>query len=422
MMTNFKISTTNFYLFILCFFIIFGNLGRIGSSFNITEIAILLIFSLSFFLKKIQKRILVSLLSLLLLILLSMIVGIIKFSLNFDGISYSIRLIIQILSIYSIAYTLLNYEKNQHDFNRIINSYINVYIYLSIISIIILFLFPNSVDFWSFLSNFGIIIDGDPHVNRIVSTYFDPNFFGNILLLPFLLTVIQLKYYPSKLNVFKLLILAFTLIFTFSRSTIASMFLLIFLYYIYQVYTSLKSGKIQKNLIYTGILFLLTIPVFANNSYISERLVQRFSSTSSNDGSTMARIESYNIGRELFYNNPILGTGFNFTLEIQKKLRGGIGIDSSIQSILIGFGIIGSMFLVFLLFIFIVSIYNSYKRAKNYEREISFFYVIYLILSILFLSNFNQLLFYPFWMIPTLSFGIYLIIRKSHFPKTIYKD
>jgi hypothetical protein len=50
-------------------------------------------------------------LSLLLLILLSMIVGIIKFSLNFDGISYSIRLIIQILSIYSIAYTLLNYEK-----------------------------------------------------------------------------------------------------------------------------------------------------------------------------------------------------------------------------------------------------------------------------------------------------------------------
>ena len=413
MSSNIKISTTNVSLILISIFIITGNLGRITPSFNITELSVLFIFSTTFFFKRMHTRILLGLLSLILLIVFSMLVGIIKFSFNSDGIFYSLRLIIQLLSIFSISYTLLKYEQTGSYFPKIIQSYINIYVYLSIISIIILLVFPNSVNLWSFLRKFGIFVDGDPHLNRIVSTYFDPNFFGNILLFPFLLLMIQLKHFPSKKNVTKFMLFAFTLIFTFSRSTIASMTLLLLLYFSYQIYISTKTGHLSKKIMYLATLFFITIPIILSNSYISDRIIQRFSSTSSNDGSTMARIESYSIGNRLFFENPILGSGYNFTLSEQRILRGGIGIDSSIQSILIGFGIIGTLILFIVFLIYIYSIYSKYKVAYTYEKEVAFFYITYLLLSIFFLSNFNQLIFYPFWIIPILSFGIYLIIRKS---------
>lgn len=412
MINSFKISTTKISLIFFSLFIILGNLGRISPSFNIVEIGVLLLFSFSFFLKKIHSKLLFGLISLILLIFLSITVGIIKFSFNIDGLIYSIRLIIQLLAIYSIAYTLLNFERNKKTFSQIIEFYINIYFYLSILSIIILIAFPDSIDLWSFLHKFGIYIDGDPHINRVVSTYFDPNFFGNILLFPFILLIIQLKNKPSRINTIKFLLITFTLIFTFSRSTIASMLLLLFLYYIYQAYISLQTGKMQKKIVYIAVIFLATLPLILSNSYISDRIIQRFSSTSSTEGSTMARIESYSIGKELFLENPILGSGFNFTLEIQKKLRGGIGIDSSIQSILIGFGIIGTTFLLVLLILFTSSIYKKYRNCITHEKEISLFYIIYLLLSVFFLSNFNQLVFYPFWLLPTISFGVYLLARK----------
>ncbi|MBF7696390.1 hypothetical protein, partial [Acinetobacter rathckeae] len=150
------------------------------------------------------------------------------------------------------------------------------------------------------------------------------------------------------------------------------------------------------------------------NSYVSERIIGRFSNTSVNDGSTFARIESFNIGNYLFWKEPFLGYGYNFSINLQKQLRGGgIALDSSLQTILVSFGFIGSTFLGLIIVAFIYSLYQKYKKQDNQQRKMIYScYILYLIVSILFMSIFNQLMLYPFWLIPIVSFGIYLLIRK----------
>lgn len=107
--------------------------------------------------------------------MISLTIGIIKTPDNIEGVFYSFRLMLMLIATFSIGYTLKDYEKIVN-FKYIVNTYINVYIILSIISILILIAFPESTELWGFLSSIGIYFNGDPHINRIVSTYFDPNF------------------------------------------------------------------------------------------------------------------------------------------------------------------------------------------------------------------------------------------------------
>ncbi|KOR08166.1 hypothetical protein ABW55_16520 [Acinetobacter sp. C15] len=125
----------------------------------------------------------------------------------------------------------------------------------------------------------------------------------------------------------------------------------------------------------------------------------------------MARLESFSIGQELFLREPLLGYGYNFSIDLQKQLRGNIALDSSLQVILISFGLIGSMILFILFITYIINLIVKYKNAFQYEKLITFSFVLYLIISILFLSNFNQLIFYPFWIIPVIGVGTFLSIR-----------
>ena len=55
---------------------------------------------------------------------------------------------------------------------------IKIFFYNLILSSLILYIFPNSTDLWVFLKSINITIYGDPHVNRLVSFFFDPNFYS----------------------------------------------------------------------------------------------------------------------------------------------------------------------------------------------------------------------------------------------------
>ena len=77
-------------------------------------------------------------------------------------------------------------------------------------------------------------------------------------------------------------------------------------------------------------------------------------------------------------NNPLLGSGYGFTQQEQVLLRGNIGsgIDSSIQNILISFGIIGSLIILFILLFYIFEILKKYKNKIDYEKN-SLLFIIY---------------------------------------------
>ncbi|MCL9676793.1 O-antigen ligase family protein [Acinetobacter sp. ACZLY 512] len=412
-MLNPQINLNKLMLIFFCIYILIGNTTRFSAQINFYEIFLIFIFSLHIIRKNIHIKSFLVILTLILLILISLTIGIIKTPDNIEGVFYSFRLMLMLVATFSIGYTLKDYEKIVN-FKYIVNTYINVYIILSIISILILIAFPESTELWGFLSSIGIYFNGDPHINRIVSTYFDPNFFGNILLFPFLLCLINFQIDSNKTNLIKLSLLLFVLVFTFSRSAIASILVLFGFYYLYELYNVIKKRKLSKNFFYLSLSILIVSPIILSSSYINQRIIERFSSTTSTDDSTLARLDSFRVGNEIFMNNPLLGSGYGFTQQEQVLLRGNIGsgIDSSIQNILISFGIIGSLIILFILLFYIFEILKKYKNKIDYEKKIAYFFIIYFLWSIFFLSNFNQLIFYPFWLLPTLGFGIFLVIRK----------
>ena len=412
-MSNFQVNLNKLILIFFCTYILIGNLTRFSAQINLYEVLTIAALSIFIFKKKIHVKSLILLFIFIIILLISLMNGIIKTPNNIEGVFYTFRLMTMIVATLSLGYILKDYEETTN-FKNIIDSYVNLYVLLSIISICILIIFPDSTELWGFLSSIGINFNGDPHINRIVSTYFDPNFFGNILLLPFLISLINFQIKSNKTNLLKLSLLLFVLIFTFSRSAIASIIILFGFYYLYELYNSFKKRSLSKNFLYLNFSIFVILPLILSSPYINQRIIERFSSTSTADDSTLARLDSFRVGNEILMKNPLLGSGYGFTQQEQVLLRGNIGsgIDSSIQNILISFGIIGSLILLILLITFIIKILIKYKRKEDYERKIAYFYILYFIWSIFFLSNFNQLLFYPFWFLPTLGFGIYLIVRK----------
>lgn len=408
-----SLKKINVFLILLLtsLFILIGNAGRLGVSFNLCEI--FLVFTLSIFIykDKIDRNSFIILISSLSTVIISILIGVYKFGFQTEGLSYGFRLILHILIIYSVSLSLEEYSR-YYSVEKLLKNYINLYIFLCILSFFILFKFPNSIDLWSTLESIGVkLVSPDPHINRMVSTYFDPNFFGNIILLPLIFSLILFIHKKDIKSFISFAILFSCVILSFSRTAILSMFLLILFYLITYIINNYK--KISKGL---G-LILLIIPcmfiVLLMNEEVTDRIISRFANTNLSDGSTMARFNSYQIGNQIFFEHPILGYGYNFSLEFQKILRGNIGIDSSLQATLINFGFLGFTLLSLIFIFFLTLLFNNIKKITNINKQIIIGYIIYLIISVFFLSNFNQLLYYPLWLIPTLSMGMFLYKIKD---------
>jgi len=406
------ILLSKYILLIISFYLIFGNFGRIGVSFNITEIIIFFIAPLFFLFKRIPIKTFFSALTLSTFLTISLIIGVFKSDIIIDYIQYNIRLMFQIITGFCFGISLWLYELKNNSFEKLITYYINIYITLCIVSLFILLIFPDSVVLWNLLLGIGYnLTSPDPHYMRVVSTYFDPNFFGNIVLLPFILSFVNIINNFSRNNLIKFGILFLSILLTFSRSTIAATLLCLLTMILLYLFISMKNRRIYKSTFIIFTVFICSTISILSSDFVINRLADRISSTSVSDGSTLARLESFSIGQELFLREPLLGYGYNFSIDLQKQLRGNIALDSSLQVILISFGLIGSMILFILFITYIINLIVKYKNAFQYEKLITFSFVLYLIISILFLSNFNQLIFYPFWIIPVIGVGTFLSIR-----------
>lgn len=400
-----------FVLLLSSIFILIGNAGRLGVSFNLVEIFLVFTLSILIYKDKIDKNTFIILITSLSTVIISIFIGLNKFGFQTESLSYGFRLILHILVVYSISLALEEYSK-YYSIEKLIKNYINLYLCLCILSFFILVKFPYSTDLWNTLESFGIkLVSPDPHINRMVSTYFDPNFFGNIILLPLIFSLILFIQKKDVRNFISFSILFSCIILTFSRTAILSMFVLILLYLITYIFSNYK--KISKGL---GLIILI-IPcmfiILLMNEGVTDRLISRFSSTNLSDGSTMARFNSYQIGNQIFSEHPILGYGYNFSLETQKNLRGNIGIDSSLQATLINFGFLGFTILSLVFIFFLTLLFKNIKNITYINKQIIIGYIIYLLISVFFLSSFNQLLYYSFWLIPTFSIGIFLYRIKD---------
>lgn len=211
-------------------------------------------------------------------------------------------------------YLLKNFEKF---FNLIIISNI-------IFGLIQYFIWPNFTYF--------DVLNWDPHLFRLVGTFFDPTFTGLIFLL-FLIKIFLGK--KNNLQKILLLISYLGLALTYSRSSIIAFFIAF----------SFIAFKLKKPKIFfvSLIIFLLTIVSLPRQAGEGTKLERT--------SSIKAKIENYQQGFNVFLKSPIIGHGYNnlaFVRNISnKKSHANFGFDSSLLTILATTGIIG-----FILFIF----------------------------------------------------------------------
>lgn len=226
--------------------------------------------------------------------------------------------------------------------------------------------------FWPDFTYFNIN-NWDPHLYRLVSTFFDPTFTGLIYLL-FLIKIYLNKNIPYRKLLLIISYLALAL--TYSRSTYLS-FITAF------AFISISTKKLRPFLTSLAIISI-TIICLPRQPGEGTKLERTSSIT--------AKIENYQEGTSLFSKHPIFGIGYNniSLLRENKKPQShaNSGFDGSLLTLLISTGVIGTT-------LFILS-GKKYYQSTNLTHQT-------LIWTILIHSLFANSLFYP-WIIFSLVF------------------
>jgi hypothetical protein len=263
--------------------------------------------------------------------------------------------------------------------------------WLRLSSLLSLFLFPLKIDqkidkffrliLWSGVI-FGFIqyilwpdftyfstFNWDPHLYRLLGTFFDPTFTGLIFLL-FLLKL----YFHSSFNYLFIFPVYVALALTYSRSSLLAFFI-----------TFIYISIVKKNLkifLTTLLLVIFTIIILPRMPGEGTKLERT--------SSIKAKIANYQSGLKLFATSPIIGVGYNNLPSIRsdKNSHANSGFDGSLLSIAVTTGIIG-LFFFLRIFTTNLSSYSLYWQS--------------LLLAVFIHSLFANSLLYP-WILFFLAF------------------
>jgi len=345
---------------IIVFF--FGQLLRFeikNISFPIIDIFIIFIFCLNIFNKIKKKDFKVNNRYLLYFIIFAWL------TFFFNYFRYNFDLIKPILYLFRLTFLLSFFV-----FPPKINQKIKKIFYLIIFSNIIFGLFQYF--FWPNFTYFNSL-NWDPHLYRLVSTFFDPTF--TALLYLFLIIIVFLdNKFPLRKTILIISYLALAL--TYSRSTYLSFFIA-FTFIAYQK-KNLKIFFLSSLLIFSTIFLL---PRFEGEGTKLERT-----------SSISAKVENYKEGFALFLKSPIIGHGYNNLFYVRQiknsNSHANSGFDGSLMTILTTNGIVGLT--IFLLGLKKIFIYGNLKIKT-------------ILISLLFHSIFANSLLYP-WILLSFIF------------------
>lgn len=201
-----------------------------------------------------------------------------------------------------------------------INKYIKYLFVLSIIANILFGLIQYF--FWPDFTFFNSQ-NWDPHLSRLVSTFFDPTFTGLIYLM-FLIFI-----FLSQKSFFLIIISYLALALTYSRSSYLALFITSFF-----IAKNLKQFRI---FIFTSLILLLTIFLLPRPPGEGTKLERT--------SSIKAKIVNYQEGFSVFLRSPVIGHGYNHLAYVRDlknpDSHANSGFDGSLMTILTTTGLIG---------------------------------------------------------------------------------
>ncbi|UCG60513.1 MAG: hypothetical protein JSV52_09265 [Candidatus Zixiibacteriota bacterium] len=323
------------------------------------------------------------------------------------ALTYNIRILLFFTSSYVIGLSL--YRIFHHNLTKLLHFHLSMFLFNVACAWIIYFVFPDSTKLWAFLASYGITFNGDPHVHRLLGTLFDPNFLGNLLILPvlyclYLYDTTQKKRY---LGVLTLLILAE--FFTFSRSSLLGLSLGLILYFAPLVKRSLFALKVRKSLAYNLVILILGLIGFL---YFlpgeAQRIAERFIFVSQ-DNSAAQRVHDLALGLSLLTEGDIFvfGIGFNFFTYLGVTTSS--LIDSSLLSMMVTLGVPVFCIVVGCLYYFFKTAESPAAQDQLFFRGV---FLNYIVVSLV-ISNVNNLLLYPFWVLCVFPIVCYFHLLKN---------
>lgn len=413
------------FLALVCLFVVFGNLPRFvpiaGSFGNVNASELVIYLCAAPILIKNFRRLITSRAVLFLLAVnaFSLGVGIYHYGLALDSMFYNLRLNAMILSGFAAGVAL--HWIFRDDITRLTKAYVITYGAAALFSFVLLVIYPDSTVLWLKLEQMGINFTGDPHQFRLVSTYLDPNFFGTIIVLPILMATLLIQR-SSYFAVFLVMVIA--LLFSFSRSGISLAllaFACVFGLRILSMVTQYQSKHIGVRPAHVYFLllspFLVLALIYVFDSQV-ERVVERFTTTR-DDSSALSRLRAFDTGMELIAQHPLLGHGYNFA--IRYLFKDGTKVDSSLQMVIMSYGFIGTLVTLVAGGLWAWVISGKLRQLPSPLPYLLFRkLLIYTALTLLWAGHFNQIVFYPFWLLPVLALFFYfdqlcVSLKSPHF-------
>jgi len=206
----------------------------------------------------------------------------------------------------------------------------------------------------------------DPHLFRLVSTFFDPTFTGLIFLM-FIVTLFVQNY-----SIYYLIIPYIALALTYSRSSLLS-FIIAFAYIS-------KKQKNKKIFFISSIILICTLFVLPRLEGEGSKLERT--------SSIKAKIENYRQAIVLYKKSPIIGFGYNNLPYVRDYLKPNShangGFDGSLMTILTTTGIIG-------LILFCLGLKQYFLSSDLLHKT--------LLITILIHSLFSNSLLYPWTLL-----------------------
>lgn len=406
-------------LYIFFTYLILGNIPRVlpftfgFGNINIIEVVLYVLVLVSLFKIPFQKKNIFIKPSIfhgsILLLIFSLHVGVINFGLDSTGIAYNIRLITMIVVGMLLGNILFNSSFKEP--TLFIKCLVSLYAVTASLSILIYLLFPDSSALWLALEGIGVEIKGDPHIGRLVSVYFDPNLYSTIAVFPFMLSIIHWSDGYSFRRLILSLVILTSILLAISRSGMLLLFLSFIIYGNMFLLRKMQINKINRK-VFIGLITLgisIILLIIANYEAV-EAIYTRLVNTSLEDGSTFARLDTFNAGLSLIDSRPFFGYGYNFSLS-ELNENGLNGLDSGLVTSIASFGIVP--FLIFILFSVykICQLHIKIKRKKSsspFLYRVWFVMITHILLVVLIIGNFNLIVFYPFWIIPVSAIYFYI--------------
>jgi O-antigen ligase len=260
----------------------------------------------------------------------------------------------------------------------------------------------------------------DPHINRLVGSWLDPNFIGGFFAFMSLIISSIAIYDKSKKRRYFLLGIA------------AILLIALFLTYSRSAYLAFAVGLLVMGIIKARKLLIIVMIIATIGIASSERAQQRigelatsmtsvlFNSSENPDPTARLRIKNWEQTLNLISQKPLLGHGYNTLTYIKLKegfvqdedVHSASGSDSSLLTILATTGIFGIFFFLIFYFIVLKKLFQTWKKRKpKFIKGLSLG-LFSGIIALLIHSNFVNSLLFPQIM-------IFLFILLGLFYKTI---